>query len=254
MIVSNVAMKGLILAAGRGSRMGRLTDDRPKGLVEVNGTPLIDWQIGAMHDAGIDEVGIITGYQADLLASRGNRHFHNKDWAITNMVASLRCASEWLETHECIISYSDIIYHYSAINLLLGSDDELAITYDPNWLQLWSLRFSDPLSDAETFKIDTNGMLLDIGGAPKSVDEIQGQYMGLVKVTPRGWTLIIDLLQSMDSKHQSTIHMTDLLREVGRLGRLKVKCFPYHDKWSEVDSTSDLKVASELLRKLRRRY
>ena len=46
-------MKGIILAAGRGSRMGVLTDERPKCLTVLAGRTLLEWQIEAMRKAGI---------------------------------------------------------------------------------------------------------------------------------------------------------------------------------------------------------
>jgi len=226
--------------------MGRLTDDRPKGLVELHGLSLIDWQIRAMRSSGIKEIGIVTGYRADLLASHGDRHFHNENWATTNMVASLQCASEWLETDDCVISYSDIVYHRSAIDLLAHTTADLAITFDPNWLRLWSMRFEEPLSDAETFKVSDDGTLLEIGGRPTSTDEVQGQYMGLVRVSPRGWGLLLDVLHTVEADRRPTIHLTGLLDQTTRVGALKVACLPYLGTWSEVDSASDLAITNSM--------
>ncbi|MGB1007851.1 MAG: NTP transferase domain-containing protein, partial [Thalassobaculaceae bacterium] len=43
----------MVLAAGRGSRMGRATDDQPKGMVALHGRPLLAWQIDALRSAGV---------------------------------------------------------------------------------------------------------------------------------------------------------------------------------------------------------
>ena len=64
-------MKANILAAGRGSRMKHLTDERPKCLIEFNGKPLLEWQLEAIRAAGIDEIGIITGYKREMLNGYG---------------------------------------------------------------------------------------------------------------------------------------------------------------------------------------
>ncbi len=58
-------MRGLILAAGRGSRMVAATADRPKGLVELGGTALLDWQLAALRGAGIQEIGLVRGYRGE---------------------------------------------------------------------------------------------------------------------------------------------------------------------------------------------
>jgi len=156
-------MKAIILAAGRGSRMKNLTDDRPKCLVELRGKALLDWQLNALRYAGIDQIAIVTGYKRELLADRGLVEFHNQRWAETNMVSSLECAQAWLHDEPCIVSYSDIFFEPSAVKSLMASDAEVAVTYDPHWLAQWEKRFDDPLSDAETFRLGADGALIEVG-------------------------------------------------------------------------------------------
>jgi len=155
-------MKAIILAAGRGSRMKALTENKPKCLIDVKGKPLIEWQISALREAGINEIAIVTGYKSEMLNSYRLKKFHNPKWAETQMVSSLMCASEWLEHEDCVVSYSDIFYESQAIRLLIECGSEICITYDPNWETLWKQRFEDPLSDAETFRIDSESFLLEM--------------------------------------------------------------------------------------------
>ena len=70
-------MKAIILAAGRGSRMKKLTDELPKCLVELRGKTLLDWQLEALRAAGITEIAIVTGYKREMLTNRGMFDFHN---------------------------------------------------------------------------------------------------------------------------------------------------------------------------------
>lgn len=109
-------MKAIILAAGRGSRMKSLTDERPKCMVELRGKTLLEWQLAALRDAGIREIAIVTGYKRELLAEQGLVEFHNPRWAQTNMVSSLACAEAWLQDEPSIVSYSDIFYSPAAFS------------------------------------------------------------------------------------------------------------------------------------------
>ena len=102
------------------------------------------------------------------------------------MVRSLLSAKTWLENYNCIISYSDIIYSNSAVEKLINCEGDLSISFDPNWKNLWEKRFESPLCDAETFKINNSGILTEIGGKAQTINEIEGQYMGLIKITPKG--------------------------------------------------------------------
>ncbi len=235
-------MKAIILAAGRGSRMKNLTDERPKCLVELRGKALLDWQMEAMYAAGITEIALVTGYKRELLADRGLTEFHNARWAETNMVSSLECAKDWLQAEPCIVSYSDIFYNPAAVRSLMACAASLAVTYDPNWLELWTQRFGDPLLDAETFRLTPEHTLIEIGNKPISVDEVQGQYMGLLRVTPEGWTEMLRIRSGLTSEQRDKMHMTRTLQLIIDANNLRVVAVPYEDTWGEIDVAADLVV------------
>ena len=235
-------MRAIILAAGRGSRMKCLTDERPKCMVELRGKTLLQWQTSALQGAGITEIGIVRGYRKEMLEEFGLTPFDNPRWAETNMVSSLACASKWLRNAPCVVSYSDIFYDASAVRMLMDTNSQLAITYDPNWRALWEDRFADPLSDAETFRIDANSDLLEIGQKPKQIEDVQGQYMGLLRFTPVSWRQVESLLAGLVPALSDKLDMTGLLQRLITEYGVKVRALPYTAEWGEVDSAEDLAI------------
>ncbi|HZX30420.1 MAG TPA: phosphocholine cytidylyltransferase family protein [Rhodocyclaceae bacterium] len=232
-------MKAIILAAGRGSRMKKATDEVPKCLVPVRGKPLLDWQVEALHRAGISEIAIVTGYKRECLQGRGLVEFHNPRWESTNMVASLACAEEWLRGEPCIISYSDIFYQPEAVTSLIECPAPLAVTYSVNWQELWEARFGDPLLDAETFRLNADGTLAEIGNQPRSLEQIEGQYMGLLRIEPTGWAAIEEIRSQLPAQERDRQHMTGTLQKVIERGGLPISAVPYSLDWGEVDNESD---------------
>ena len=233
-------MKAIILAAGRGSRMKDLTEEMPKCLLEVGGKALLDRQVESLKGAGIDEIAIVTGYKRELLIDRCLFEFNNPRWAETNMVSSLDCAGDWLDLEPCIVSYSDIFYDSQAVVSLMEDNSELAVTYDPNWLELWTSRFGDPLLDAETFRMDENSFLTEIGNKPGSIEEVEGQYMGLLSFSPSGWKSVTDLRQKLSPAECDSMHMTGTLQRLIDAQSLRIKAIPYLGKWGEFDSQEDI--------------
>ena len=238
-------MKAIILAAGRGSRMKSLTEERPKCLINLRGSPLLEWQIKAIRAAGIKEIAIVTGYRKELLNKYNLVKFHNENWFETDMVASLACAKIWLQSGPCIISYSDIFYDTSAVVSLTTCSESLAITYDPNWLSIWKKRFDDPLTDAETFKITSLNQISEIGNKPKCLDEIKGQFMGLLKITPESWSEIDNMLAEFPKSISDKMQITDLLQNLIKRAKLPIIGLPYEGEWGEIDTNRDLKVFEE---------
>jgi choline kinase len=241
-------MRAVILAAGRGSRMGPLGDDRPKCLVELEGRPLLDRQIAALRRGGVDEIGIVRGYRADMLNFPSLSYFENKRWAHTNMVMSLVEASAWLRTGPVIVSYADIFYRGDLVRGLANAPGALVISYDRQWRHLWTRRFADPLSDAETFRISSSGELLEIGGKTTRVEDIEGQYMGLLKFTPVAWAAIEALLATLDGPIRERLDMTGLLRRLLIAKTISVSTFGTDSQWGEIDNPGDVELYQGMVR------
>jgi choline kinase len=232
-------MKAIILAAGRGSRMGALTDDRPKGLTKLGGLTLIERAIQSLRGGGCTSIGIATGYRAELVTHLGDHAFHNAAWAKTNMVMTLAASRDWLTAEPVIISYSDIFYSAQTVAMLSRATAPISIAYDPHWLALWSHRFADPLSDAETFKRASDGYLVEIGHRPGSVADVEGQYMGLIKMTPCGWAEVEAAMRGLSRDRLDRLDMTSLLSLLLDHG-VKIATVAQCGQWGECDSAADL--------------
>jgi len=232
-------MRAIILAAGRGSRMGQLGDARPKCLVEIAGKSLLERQIAALRSGGAQEVSVVRGYRADMIGVPYLTYFQNQRWFETNMVRSLATAAEWLELGPAIVSYADIFYRHELVRELASAAGDLVIAYDRAWRSLWSRRFVDPLADAETFQADVSGRLIEIGNRATNIDEIQGQYMGLLKFTTPAWREVEALLTTLDAQTIDQLDMTGLLQRLLRRGTTISTCGT-DGQWGEVDNPFDL--------------
>jgi len=239
-------MKAIILAAGRGKRMQNYTRLNPKCLIEFKSKPLIEWQIDALKALDIQDIGIVSGYRRESLKKYKLKEFFNPKWETTQMFYSLTHASEWLEEEDCIVSYSDIFYYYSGIKTLVNTESDLAICYDPNWLKIWSKRFDDPLADAETFCVNNEDNLMEIGNKANSINEIMGQYMGLLKFSPNGWNIIKKEISKLDLISIEKIHMTTLLNMCIPSFKNGIKALKFNEIWGEIDNPNDLKVYEEM--------
>ena len=241
-------MRALILAAGRGSRMGQFGDDRPKCLTVLNGQPLIDRQIAALRRGGMDEIAVVRGYRAAMIDFPGLSYFANERWAETNMVMSLVAAAPWLRAGPVIVSYADIFYRNELVRGLAGAPGQLVISYDRAWRRLWTRRFADPLADAETFRINAAGQLLEIGGKTTRIEDIEGQYMGLLKFTPPAWNAVEVLLSTLDTAIRDRLDMTGLLRRLLSEKELSISTFGTEGQWGEIDNPDDVALYQNMVR------
>lgn len=223
--------------------MKEFTNDRPKCLNEVGHRPLLAWQISALRSGGAKEIVVVTGYKKEMFRSFDIKSIHNPNWEKTNMLMSLMSAKDQF-TKPILLSYSDILYGNEVVSALVADSRDAVVAYDMHWNELWERRFENPLSDAESFKIDARGRILEIGEKVQNIKEIQGQYMGIMRFSQRTLMWICEFVSSNEQKAQK-MDMTTLLRNMINSG-LDVYGYPIQGGWCEIDTTSDLDLAEQL--------
>lgn len=237
-----INLSGIILAAGRGSRMGDLTEHSHKCLTLLDGKSLLDWQLSSMKHLGVNNIIVVTGYKSSLLKGDFEK-VHNSKWNQTNMVSSLFCCNK--PSIDTIVSYSDIVYSSKHLKGLIEKKGDIVITVDKLWLELWSIRFEDPLVDAEN--IETRGdNLIKIGEKINDVNNVKSQFMGLLKFSPNGWDISYNLFKSFSEEDQKLLDMTTFLSHLIKITEVKVVFV--EGMWCEVDDTNDLMVYKENLK------
>jgi L-glutamine-phosphate cytidylyltransferase len=226
-------------------------------MVELHGKPLLMHQVDILRAAGLTNITAIGGYLKDQLYSVVDKVIVNEKFATTNMVESLMCASKTVQ-RGCVISYGDIVYSKALLEVLLAEDSDITVVVDDNWLEYWETRSDNPLLDAETLKFSVTNDLTEIGGKPVSLDEIESQYIGLIKVNARGGSKITETYKRcsknglMNGKSFQNAYMTDLLQQMINDG-IKIKALRTTELWVEIDTTDDLmsEITSERLKKIK---
>ena len=237
--------KVILLVAGEGKRLYPYTLDRPKCMVKVDGISLIDRQLAVLKSEGLHDIVMVGGYKSEMLKKEGVRLKLNPEYYKTNMVWTLFSVEEELNglDGDVIVSYGDIVYSRKILQALLRSTADIVVVIDKEWEPYWKARNENPLDDAETLKLREDGTIREIGQKPKSLDEIEGQYMGLMKFSAKGLKLIKEIFHTAVDKGEllgkevENSYMTDLLQALINNGNM-VTAISVSDLWVEIDEVS----------------
>ncbi|MDC3102756.1 phosphocholine cytidylyltransferase family protein [Gammaproteobacteria bacterium] len=245
-------MKVIILAAGSGNRLKPYTNDKPKCMVELLGKPILQYQVETLNALGLDDILVVGGYHIEKIKGYQFKIIKNEQYDCTNMVSSLFCAEDFINQNEdLIISYSDIIFEKEVLENLLKSNAPIAISVDKNWSNLWQTRMENPLDDAETLKIKDEIYVRELGKKPKNIQEIEGQYMGLIKVRSDFIIEFCNTWHSLDKKDTydgqdfKNMYMTSFLQVFINRG-IKVEAAFTNGGWLEIDTKDDLELYHSL--------
>jgi choline kinase len=184
-------MKGIILAAGKGSRLNGTAGDKPKCLLRVGGRSLVERQMAVLRHAGIDDMAVVVGCQADavrLECGSDVTYIENVRFAETNSLYSLWLARPLLvEGDGFVVMNCDVLLHPQLLVDLISAryEDALLVAYQED--------DALPLGDEE-MKIELRrGRVVDMSKtmAPANAD---GENVGIVKFGAYGAEILAGLL------------------------------------------------------------
>jgi choline kinase len=127
-------MIAIILAAGRGTRLGELGETLPKCLLPIGNSTSLDLYHSAFERAGVvDGVIVVGGYQIDEVRRRlppGFRLIENPHYASTNSLTSLQLALEHVGDEDIVVVNADVVYHPDLLGRFLRHHRRTALLID----------------------------------------------------------------------------------------------------------------------------
>jgi choline kinase len=182
--------KAIIVAAGRGRRLGNHTDAIPKCMVEVAGRPILHRQLDALGAAGVEDVVVVRGYRGQLIdgGARRLRFVENPEWERNNIYASLLHAAHEMDAG-FYFSYSDIVFAPEAARALAAAAAEqecsAALVIDRLWREAYVGRTLHPVSEAELARVE-GGRVTRVGKQAVTPEDAAGEFIGLAWFSPAG--------------------------------------------------------------------
>ena len=247
----SINYKAIIIAAGLGSRLKDYTKSHPKCLLKFGKKTLLQHQMDSYKDSGISEFSLIRGYKKECINFEGIKYFDNDDYENNNVLNSLFYAEEDISGN-VVISYSDILFESSIVTRLMESNHDISIVVDIDWRGYYVNRNDHPIAEAENVIFDANNNVVKIGKIMTNKDDVHGEFIGMLKLSPRGAEIFKRHFNRSKelywdkpfqrSKIFQKAYITDLLQEMADLG-VPVHSVIIERGWKEIDTIEDFEKA-----------
>jgi len=191
-VIIGVNMRGVILAAGKGSRLNGTAGESPKCLVKVGTRSLIERQIDALRGAGIDEIVVVAGCQAERVrraCGHDITYVENHEYARTNSLYSLWLARPLLFEGFVVLN-CDVLFHSALLGDLLTARHEDAL------LLAYRGAHEAPYGDEEMKVTVRCGR---VTGISKTMDpaDADGENLGIVKFGAEGAAALVGIMDRL---------------------------------------------------------
>jgi choline kinase len=256
-------MKAIIVAAGRGRRLGPETDAIPKCMVQVAGRAILHRQLDALAAAGVDDVVVVRGYRGDLITASPDgpriRFVENPAWAQNNILTSLFFAESEMPGG-FLFSYSDIVFapeHARALAETTGGPVTLVV--DRRWREAYEGRLLHPVSEAELARVDGSGAAATVTRVGKrlvTAEAAAGEFIGLARFSPEGAAALREIWHEALAHGREapfgaavTLNQAYLSDGLNALTARGVALRPLFidGRWREIDTEEDLARAEKAL-------
>ena len=195
-------MRGIIIAAGIGSRMGELTSAWPKCMLPIAGKPLLEWTTNALKAAGCETVIVITGYQQERVTLSGIERVENPDYRNNNILHSWMCARKYLEG-PVMVSYSNIWVEPRIHSQLAATPGGIVAAVDTDWVPYYEGRTEHPVAEAENMFLDGDGKVVSAGKHLRPEDAggfLCGEFLGLWRMSAAGTAIFTKAFDTIDAE------------------------------------------------------
>ena len=179
-------MKAIIIAAGEGSRMGKLTKNIPKPLIGVNGKSIIERQLSILRQNKILDIIIITGQHNEKFTFKKIKYVHDENFRKHDQLGSLMEAKKEIRG-EIIILFADIIFDNSILTEILESKSDISIAVDMNWEKTYSSRTNNSFDEADKVKFEQKNVVKIFKIMTEENKKCKiGEFIGLMKLSKKG--------------------------------------------------------------------
>ena len=248
-------MKAIFISAGEGSRLGNITKDLPKSLVDVNGKSILERQIETFRNNGIKEIIVIIGPNKDKFQLKNIEYVVDKKFHDHEQLGSLMAANKHFQ-NDVVISFGDVIVDNNIMKQVIESTYDIGVAIDLNWEKKYENRTQHPKSEADLALIRSN-KLTKIKKNLDSVENHQlGEFLGIIKLSNIGSKKFLDVFERLNSSHEGKFHdassfqkayLTDMIDELIQTNE-DVNPIFIDGVWFEIDTPQDLEITEKRLK------
>lgn len=229
--------QAIIVAAGVGSRLRPLTDDRPKSIIEVDGQSMLRRSIQLMIEHGINDIAVVVGYRKEMIMEHIRdfpvTFFYNPFYRITNNMASLWFASPFIKG-DFIYSHSDVVYDVTLLTMLVEDERENVLLVEKKEC------------GAEEMKVQVKDGRLVASSKEIPREESFGEWTGLASFSADFGAKLMETISHLIEQGQQMAYDTLAFTRIVEQGHvIEITSFTSLP-WIEIDSIEDLNQAHEL--------
>lgn len=237
-------MKAIILSAGQGSRLGNLTAERPKCLIEFNGRSLLDRQLDTLAACGVDEVVVVTGFRDDQiegsLARRAGgprvRTVFNPFYQVADNLGSLFVAREELDGDVLVWNGDTLVSEELMARVVANREQQgICVTIDRK----------------DGYDPDDMKVIADAGGRLRAIGKrisqgVNAESIGLLAFRGDGAARFREAIErAMRTKEGTTIWYLRVIHHLAQNGEVWTLDIAGQE-WGEVDFPEDVDAAEAL--------
>ncbi len=231
-------MQAIIMAAGKGSRLGSLTGGKPKCFVEIKGKKLIEYNLQLLKNYQVEDVILVTGYQSEAFEEltahwKNVRLVYNPFYEMVNVLGSFYMGMEKLQ-EDFLYLHADTLCEPAIIERLIQMEGDIVLPVDYK------------TCDEEAMKVRSeNGRLVEIT-KQMPIERAEGEFIGMASFRKEVLPDLKKVVRQLMKEKEFTAYFESAVQRLMDQGSYKIKAVPTNGAfWAEIDFCEDYERAKE---------
>lgn len=233
-------MQAIIMAAGKGSRLGELTKNQPKCFVEIEGIKLIEYNIAMLHKYGIRDIIIVTGYQTEKIEKitaqiEGIRCVYNPFYEMMNVLGSFYMAQEYL-TEDTVYMHADTLCAPEILEEMICAEGDMVLPVEYKHC------------DEEAMKVVTQKENVIEISKQIPCEKAEGEFIGIAKISKQILPALKEASRELLRRKEFMSYFEGAIQELIQQERWKLITTNVGKRfWGEIDFMEDYqRVAAQI--------
>jgi NDP-sugar pyrophosphorylase family protein len=227
--------KAVVLAAGKGTRMGTLTEDLPKPMLPVSGKPLLEHILDRLGQAGVQECGLITGYRREVIEQYFTNYPMRLEFihqeVINGTAGAAKLAREFVGSDPFLLTFGDIWCEPDDYRRVMqpvedesGTDATIAVKY-----------VEDPFQGAAVYVAD-GFICMIVEKPPKGTSTTHLNSAGIYCFRPQ----VFHEIEKVPLSARGEYELTSAIEQMIDGGR-KLRAVEIQGTWRDIGRPEDLR-------------
>lgn len=236
--------KAIVLAATQGHLLGDLTKEKPKTMLKIGKTTILERIINHCNHFDVKDISVIAGYKKEAINLPNLNIVNNEEYDTAGQMVSLSKVVDKLDQTTLLV-FGDIVFRKHILQIALEDSEDVVVVVDSRINQAVNKSDFITATTPDSKSVFSESSYVTKAEFSEPNEKYDGEWIGVMKLSPKAATLTRNFIE--EHKNEASFKEMDIRDLINHFiaTDVKVKIQYISGHWVDVNNISDVTLANE---------